>query len=219
MRGLSGIVVLILLALSGCAAPAPEPKPASKPARDDLYVLLPDQDGKTGALSVTHGADQQVLSTPYAAARIKEEGRLETGDITPSGGWPGSGGPPDEVNRVFGEVLAALPPRPVSFLLYFLEGDQLTPASQQVVQQIFDEIKRRPAPEIVVIGHTDRVGAVLDNDKLSLQRAWKVRDDLVKLGIPADQIQVAGRGEREPLVPTEDEVREPKNRRVEISVR
>ena len=212
MRGLTGIVVLILLALSGCATPAPEPKPApaSRPARDDLYVLLPEQDGKAGALSVTHGVDQQVLSTPYAAARIKEEGRLETGDITP-----------DEVNRVFGEVFAALPPRPVSFLLYFLEDkDQLTAESQQVVQQIFDEIKRRPAPEIVVIGHTDRVGTVLYNDALSLRRALKVRDDLVKvLGIPADRIQVAGRGEREPLVPTEDEVAEPKNRRLEISVR
>ena len=212
MRGLTGIVVLILLALSGCTTPAPEPKPApaSRPARDDLYVLLPDQDGKAGALSVTHGVDKQVLSTPYAAARVKEEGRLETGDITQ-----------DEVNRVFGEVLATLPPRPVSFLLYFLEGkDQLTPESQQVVQQIFDEIKRRPAPEIVVIGHTDRVGTVLDNDKLSSRRALKVRDDLMKvLGIPADQIQVAGRGEREPLVPTEDEVAEPRNRRVEISVR
>jgi flagellar motor protein MotB len=30
---------------------------------------------------------------------------------------------------------------------------------------------------------------------------------------------VAGRGEREPIVPTEDEVAEPRNRRVEITVR
>ena len=213
MRGLARAVALVLLALSGCVTPAPEPKPApaaSKPARDDLIVLLPDPEGKAAALSVIHGGDQRVLSTPYAAARIKEEGRLETGDITP-----------DEVNRVFGEVFAALPPRPVSFLLYFLEDkDQLTAESQQVVQQIFDEIKRRPAPEIVVIGHTDRVGTVLYNDALSLRRALKVRDDLVKvLGIPADRIQVAGRGEREPLVPTEDEVAEKRNRRVEISVR
>ena len=42
---------------------------------------------------------------------------------------------------------------------------------------------------------------------------------MVKLGVRVDQIQVAGRGEREPLVVTEDEVAEPRNRRVEISVR
>ena len=108
----------------------------------------------------------------------------------------------------------------MSFLLYFLEGkDALTPESQQVVQQIFAEIARRPVPEIVIIGHTDRVGSVTSNDDLSLRRAEKVRDDLVKLGIPADRMEVAGRGEREPLVPTEDEVPEPRNRRVEISVR
>jgi outer membrane protein OmpA-like peptidoglycan-associated protein len=82
-----------------------------------------------------------------------------------------------------------------------------------------DEIARRPAPEIVVIGHTDRVGAVPYNDALSLRRAERVRDELVKVGITADRISVAGRGEREPLVPTPDEVAEPRNRRVEINVR
>ena len=63
------------------------------------------------------------------------------------------------------------------------------------------------------------MGSVQSNDALSLRRAQKIRDDMVKLGVPADQIQVAGRGEREPLVATEDEVAEPRNRRVQISVR
>src|SRR5262245_52802028 len=189
--------LLGLLVFCACATPPPAPPPpVAKSTRDDLVVLLPDQGGKTGALSVTHGTTERVLDTPYAAARVKEEGRLETGTATP-----------DEVNRVFGAALAAQPPRPVSFLLYFLEGkDALTPESQPVVQQIFAEIARRPAPEIVIIGHTDRVGTVAANDALSLKRAQRMKDDLVKLGIPADQIQVAGRGEREPLIPTEDEV-------------
>ena len=46
-----------------------------------------------------------------------------------------------------------------------------------------------------------------------------MRDEFVKLGIAPDRITVAGRGEREPLVPTEDGVAEPRNRRVEINVR
>jgi len=203
------LLALSLLLLSACATPPPPPKPVAAPPPSDLYVLLPDQSGKTGALTVTHGSSEQTLSTPYAAARITAEGQVDRGTITP-----------EEANRIFAGALAAQPPRPVSFLLYFLEGkDELTPESRQVMQEIFAEIAKRPAPEIMIIGHTDRVGTVAANDKLSLQRAQKVRDDLVKLGIPADRIEVAGRGEREPLVPTDDEVAEPRNRRVEISVR
>ena len=204
-----GLAVLLVLA-AGCAAGPPRrAAPPVRPAPEDLIVLLPGQDGQTGAVSVTHGAEQRILDGPYATARIGIDGRLETGLSTEA-----------EARRIWGDALAAQPPPPVSFLLYFLEGkDELTLDSQRVIQQIFAEIGRRPAPEIAVIGHTDRVGSVQSNDELSLRRARKIRDDMVKLGVPADQIQVAGRGEREPLVPTEDEVVEPRNRRVEISVR
>jgi outer membrane protein OmpA-like peptidoglycan-associated protein len=46
-----------------------------------------------------------------------------------------------------------------------------------------------------------------------------VRKDFADRGIPNSAINVAGRGEREPVVPTADEVSEPRNRRVEINVR
>jgi outer membrane protein OmpA-like peptidoglycan-associated protein len=71
----------------------------------------------------------------------------------------------------------------------------------------------------VVIGQTDRLAADDYNDRLSLQRAERVRDELVKLGISSRRIRTAGRGEREPLIPTADGVAEPQNRRVEINVR
>jgi len=125
-----------------------------------------------------------------------------------------------EARQAFSAALAAQPGRPTSFILYFLEGrDELTPESKQVIGSILAEIAQRPAPEIIVIGHTDRVGSVPYNDALSLRRAERVRDELIKAGIPAESIRVAGRGEREPLVPTPDEVPEPRNRRVEINVR
>ena len=50
-------------------------------------------------------------------------------------------------------------------------------------------------------------------------RAAAVREILVAAGVPAQKIENAGRGERELLVKSGDEVAEPKNRRVEISVR
>lgn len=199
MASRAALAALALLLLVGCA----------KPMRDDLYVLMPDQEGKTGALSVESGGQQAVLDRPYASARVTEPGRVAAGAVTEQ-----------EARQAFGAALEAQPVRPASFILYFLEGrDELTPDSRQLLGRILDEIARRPAPEIVVIGHTDRVGAVPFNDALSLRRAERVRDELVQVGIAADRIRVAGRGEREPLVPTADEVAEARNRRVEINVR
>jgi outer membrane protein OmpA-like peptidoglycan-associated protein len=189
-----------LLLLAGCA----------KPARSDLYVLQPDKDGHaTGTLTVESGTRQAVLDQPYAAARVKEPGQVESGTVTPQ-----------EVQQVFGAALSAQPARPVSFVLYFLENrDDLTAESKQTLTRIIDEIGRHPAPEIVVIGHTDRVGTTARNDALSLRRAERVQEELVKAGVATTRIRVEGRGDREPLVSTASQVAEPLNRRVEVDVR
>ena len=72
--------------------------------------------------------------------------------------------------------------------------------------------------DITVIGHTDRVGNLETNDTLSHKRAQAVSELLQASGIEA-AMEVAGRGEREPLVPTADEIPEAANRRVEINLR
>ena len=197
MQPLVWLAPVALTLLVGCAT------------RNDLYVLLPGKDGKTGALVVDSGGRQQTLNTPYAAARVKNVGSID--GVTSSEA---------EVKQDFGPALEAQPKRPVSFYLYFLQDtDEFAPESKSLVNQIFAEIARRPAPEIVIIGHTDRVGSMQYNDALSLRRAERCRDELIKLGIPKVRISVAGRGFREPEVPTADQVSEPRNRRVEISVR
>jgi OmpA-OmpF porin, OOP family len=202
------LLSLVLTAVAGCA-PAATPVVQAPPARDEQVVLLPGADGRTGALTVTHSGREVTLDQPYATASVKQEGRLETGRATA-----------EEAQARFGAALAALPPRPVTFVLHFLgNSDELTPQSKLEIPKIFPEIARHPAPEIVVVGHTDRVGTLEYNDALSLRRAERVRQDLVQMGVARDSIQVAGRGEREPLVPTPDEVAEPRNRRVEITVR
>ena len=63
------------------------------------------------------------------------------------------------------------------------------------------------------------MGELTTNDRLSAQRAETVKGFLVQIGIAAERITTAGRGEREPLIRTADEVDEPRNRRVEINVR
>src|SRR6266545_61877 len=215
------LVALTALALGGCprapvvqpvATPAPPPPvaaPKPPPVRTDLFVVLPGADGKTGQVTVTQGGVEKVLSTPYAAARIDPSGRLESSTASPQ-----------EVRQTFGATVDALPPRPVSFVIYFLrDSAEVTPESRERAPALLAEVARRLSPEVVVTGHTDRVGTVEYNDRLSLQRAERVRAELIRLGMDPARISVEGRGEREPLVATPDEMPEPQNRRVEVSVR
>jgi len=209
---LAGLLIAGALA-AACAAQAPPPPPAATPAaaptRADLVVLLPGRDGKVGAVVVQEGGRETVLNTAYASAQTGAGGRLEPGQASP-----------DQVRAIFGDALAAEPPRPVTFILYFVEAtDQFTPESQALVDQIMVAIASRPAPELTVAGHTDAVGTDQYNDTLSLRRAERVRALLITRGIAPDNIRAIGRGKREPRVPTPDGVAEPRNRRVEITVR
>jgi outer membrane protein OmpA-like peptidoglycan-associated protein len=203
------VLLALVMATAGCAA-----KPAvvvvKTAARDEMVVLLPSRGGGAGALTVTHETQQRVLDSAYATTRLREVGKLEEGSRQTA----------EQVRQTFGGTLDALPPRPVTFIVYFLDAsDDFTAESKQEIPKILKEIAGHPSPEIVVVGHTDRVGTLAYNDALSLRRAERVRAQLGRIGVPDAQISVAGRGEREPLVPTDDEVAEPRNRRVEITVR
>ena len=75
------------------------------------------------------------------------------------------------------------------------------------------------APTIVIVeGHADKSGSNSYNQRLSQRRAEAVRQALVQRGWPADRIQVRAMGEEDPLVATQDGVREPANRRVRITL-
>lgn len=188
------LALLSLVLLAGCAS--------------ERIVLLPSADGRSSAVVVRDTQGEHVLDQPYAAtARRLGENRTYQSS-------------PEEVQERFSAALAARPAPPRSYVLYFQEGgNALTPESQADFARVRVETVERSAAEVMVIGHTDRVGSVSANDALSLKRAEAVRSLLVEAGIPAEQLEVAGRGEREPLVPTADEVAEAKNRRVEINVR
>lgn len=176
----------------------------AKPPNETVTVL-PSADGHIGVVVVQRGNEKQVLNQPYATTRNGDAVAVLSSD---------------EITKSFGATLQALPARPTIFLLYFVTGtDELTEESKGDLQRILDELKQRPVPDVYVIGHTDTVGELRGNDQLSAQRAETVKGFLIGIGIAAERIQTAGRGKREPIVPTGDNVDEPKNRRVEINVR
>jgi outer membrane protein OmpA-like peptidoglycan-associated protein len=205
-----GIVIVIAVVVTALLlSEKPAPVPVAAPQPKTMVVLVPDAGGKVGAVSVKSAQGETLINNAYASATT-------TGNAAPVTGTSSAA----QVQQTFGETAKALPPPPVSYTLNFLEGrDEYTPESRQTAETVLRELAKRPAAEITVIGHTDRVGPLEYNDKLSLQRAERVRADFIKRGVAERSISVAGRGEREPLVATADEVAEARNRRVEINIR
>jgi outer membrane protein OmpA-like peptidoglycan-associated protein len=108
----------------------------------------------------------------------------------------------------------------MTFTLFFLfdSATELAPQSLATVEKLKAVLATWPAPQVVVIGHTDRAGSQELNDRLSLRRARSAAAFLVKQGIAARQIEIAARGKREPLVPTADGAPNRMNRRVVITI-
>jgi outer membrane protein OmpA-like peptidoglycan-associated protein len=126
----------------------------------------------------------------------------------------------EEVLRIFGEALDALPEPPIRFLLYFITGTpEMTAESKRQIPEILAAIEARRSKNIVIVGHTDRVGSREKNQILGLERAISIKNALVSYGIDPSGIGVVSHGEDNPSVETEDDVPEPRNRRVEITIR
>jgi outer membrane protein OmpA-like peptidoglycan-associated protein len=197
-----GFVLVAVVAAAIWLSPSP---PQSK------VVLLPGADGKVGALVVkTANKQEVVLDTAYAGATVDAKGAATAQQEKA-----------EDTRARYQSALAAMPPKPRSFVIYFEYGPKVefVAAAGPVLNELRDYVASLPAPEITVIGHTDTVGTMEANDELSIKRAYAVRDFLIDEGIKAARIDISGRGERELAVPTADEVPEPRNRRVEISVR
>jgi outer membrane protein OmpA-like peptidoglycan-associated protein len=177
----------------------------------DQIVLLPDPgDGAIGRAVVSN----QTGTANLAAAR-------ESTSVSPNRApTPVTVMSEADVQRLFGNALSALPPAAQHFVLYFrFESDELTDESRALLPQILQAVRGHPFPDVAVVGHTDTTGTRAANIELGLRRANSIRVRLVEAGVDASVIDVTSHGEADLLVKTADEVLEPRNRRVEITVR
>lgn len=194
----------VMLLFSACAA-AQKPQP-----REATIVLLADDEGKTGSIVVSGAGGEQVLSAPGQAVKVS------------AGAAPGqpfvlSG---EEARAQVGPALKALPPAPIRFILYFHhDSDELTRESLAKLHEVFGRIKERGPVDISVVGHTDTVGDKSYNYRLSFKRARAVASLLTGKGVDPSILEITSHGKDNPLVPTGDQVPEPRNRRVEVTVR
>lgn len=117
-------------------------------------------------------------------------------------------------------AITAIPPQPYLARLYFINDKaELTSLSNTEAQKIYQEIASRQIAEALLVGHTDTTASHEYNMALSIRRAEKVRQDLIRIGVPEDIIKASGAGQTQLRIPTADNVAEARNRRVEIEIR
>jgi outer membrane protein OmpA-like peptidoglycan-associated protein len=196
-----------ILMISAACATVPKAPP---PPDQDVFILLPDAQGKTGAIIVSGTGGKRLLSKPGQAVTVAP------------GAPPGEPFimPMEEVRTLVGPALEALPKPPLRFILYFPhDGFELTKESRAKVREVIRAIKERHSVDVSVVGHTDRVGTRRYNYRLSLERARAVASYLIAEGVDRSILAIDSHGEDNPLIPTRDNVSEPRNRRVEVTVR
>lgn len=126
-----------------------------------------------------------------------------------------------DAKALLDEAIAACDPAmgPADFVVYFgFNQTNLTDRARGVIEDVVSAYGAMGANAVSIVGHTDTVGSLQYNQGLSERRAARVAGALVERGIPADQIATAGRSWLEPAVDTGANVREPLNRRAEISL-
>jgi peptidoglycan-associated lipoprotein len=172
-------------------------------------ALLENSDASVGRVQI---------STPRGSTQL-EKNRQATRFAGPAGETFEVSA--EKIKQDFAGALAASPASPVSFLLYFeAAGAQLTPQSEVDLAQILAVVSARKVPDLSVVGHTDTVGEAQGNAMLGLKRAQFVANRIVaSQRIAADRVAVESHGEKNLLVATPDNTDEPRNRRVEVTIR
>lgn len=179
-------------------------------ANKTMVALVPDPEGKVGMIAVGNQAGSVAISTPYQTTTIDSVNKPPTAPTAMDR---------EDLRKKFADAISALPQKPLRYLFYFEHETVPSRESLEALPSIVAAIRERKSGYISVIGHADTTGEREYNIDVTLRRAIAVRDLLVERGVTAVTIYPSWVGEDHLLIRTEDEVREPKNRGVEVVVR
>ena len=117
------------------------------------------------------------------------------------------------------EPIAPPPVAPVGPFLIFFDWDKadITPEATQILDRAIEQFRSTGQTSVALAGHTDKSGTASYNMGLSMRRANNTKAYMTAHGVPDGVITTQGFGESRPAVDTADGVREPQNRRVEIT--
>ena len=111
-------------------------------------------------------------------------------------------------------------PGPANFLVFFdFNSAEITPEAENNLRIAVQQAAGyEGGAAVTIVGHTDLSGSVDYNRALGMRRAEAVAAKLSELGLRESAISILSLGESEPLVPTDDGVREPQNRRAAVTL-
>lgn len=190
--------ILAIAAFALMAAPAQAQGQADAETRQLIERLRPGGEAQTRGIRVPNADPGSSLSQPVPAPEAS---------------------PPAQQQAQPRTTAPASAPA-VSITVNFPSGSaQLSGKSAQSLDALGRALSSRELAAYVfrIEGHTDTVGDAMQNEQLSRRRAEAVRDYLMKQhGVPAARLNAVGLGESQLLVPTPDQVSEPRNRRVQV---
>jgi OOP family OmpA-OmpF porin len=102
------------------------------------------------------------------------------------------------------------------FLFFDWDSSEINPSTATVLDNVVAILQRDEGYRIAMSSHTDRSGSEAHNMRLSQRRAESVRDYLLARGVLPSSIRFEAYGESRPLLATEDGVREPQNRNIQL---
>ncbi len=188
--------IAFLLLFTGCA--------------DKVNVtLLPEEGGRVGVIEfVDSSGKEHLISKAWETLAIDKSGKADSKLL-------------DEktVMQKYGNTIAAMPPKPLSFMIFFgSESADISSESKKELELAIEEIKSKKASLVMCAGHTDSLGEKEYNRALSLRRANSVVKYLIAHGVDKNIIEARHYGDANPLVKTTSGA-SAKNRRVEIIVK
>ena len=88
--------------------------------------------------------------------------------------------------------------------LFDFDKSELKPKGQSMLDDLVGVLKGATYEVVLAIGHTDRIGSVQYNQKLSVKRAESVKNYLIEKGIPANRVYAEGKGKSQPVTKAGD---------------
>ena len=209
--------------------PKPKPKPQAKPepkyylcgvienketlARlSDAVVEIYDETGENSLYTTNMSADQYSFDSKLEAGTYMAYIR-KTGYLPYAGTFTFT---KDTVHFAIQEIKEKV----VTLLdVHFATNKTIVlPESAQVLEDLYDFLSENPTVRIRITGHTDAIGSLEANQRLSEGRARSVTQEMIKRGIDKDRLEYEGKGELEPIATNDTEEGRALNRRVEFVI-